>query len=347
MSTREQQLIHWLKQCYSDDIQSLESVSGDASFRKYYRFKTSSISINATDATQDPLCNSANDVSLIAVDSPPTHENNQSFIDTSLLLKKHSICVPVIHHYSPQQGFFVLSDFGDDLLLQQLSSQNADRYYCAAIDSLINLQAVPTKHLPKYSAEKLQQEMLLFTEWFLQRHHQLQWHESIQACLDNTYQLLIDNALAQPQTFVHRDFHSRNLMILQNQQIGIIDYQDAVCGPITYDLVSLLRDCYIDWPQNKIDRWISHFHKQIHLSHSIELDQFKHWFDLMGLQRHLKAVGIFCRLNYRDNKATYLNDIPRTLNYMLQVSACYPSLKEFHDFLKSLPSQVLSQASTQ
>ena len=343
MSTRKQQLIHWLQQCYDDDIQSLESVSGDASFRKYYRFRTNSVHI--TDSATDPLSNSTNDMSLIAVDSLPTHENNQAFIDTSLLLKKHAVPVPIIHHYSPQQGFFVVSDLGDDLLLPKLDSQNADKYYHAAMDTLINLQSVPTQNLPEYSAEKLQQEMQLFTEWFLQRHQKLQPQESIQSCLDETFQLLINNALEQPQTFVHRDFHSRNLMILKNQHIGVIDYQDAVRGPITYDLVSLLRDCYIDWPQDRIDQWISYFHKQMHHSQSVELDQFNRWFDLMGLQRHLKAVGIFCRLKYRDNKAGYLNDIPRTLNYMLQVSASIPALKEFHSFLKSLPSQVSTQES--
>lgn len=345
MGTRKQQLIHWLQQCYSDDIQSLESVSGDASFRKYYRFK-----INATDTTETPQTSfdsGANEVTLIAVDSPPTHENNQAFIDTSLLLKNHAVCVPIIHHYSAQHGFFVLSDFGNDLLLQQLNADNADSYYRIAINTLITLQAVPTEQLPQYSAEKLLQEMQLFTEWFLQRHHQLQWHESIQACLDNTYQLLIDNAVEQPQVFVHRDFHSRNLMVLDHQHIAVIDYQDAVRGPITYDLVSLLRDCYIDWPQNNINQWIKHFHKHMHCPDAIELDQFKRWFDLMGLQRHLKAVGIFCRLNYRDNKAAYLNDIPRTLNYMLQVSDYYPALQEFHTFLKSLPSQASVQEPTQ
>ena len=337
MSTREQQLITWLQQFYSVENEHLESVSGDASFRKYYRFSTT-------------IANSSNghsNVSLIAVDSPPTHENNQAFIDISQRLEQYDVRVPSIHQYSPQLGFFVLSDFGDELLLTHLNATNADQYYRTAMDTLINLQTVTTQGLAAYSPEKLLQEMHLFTEWFLLRHKNLQLTPSQQSCLEHTYQCLVDNALEQPQAFVHRDYHSRNLMLLPDKQIGVIDYQDAVYGPITYDVVSLLRDCYIDWPAEKITAWLVYFHANIPSARTADTEQFRRWFDLMGLQRHLKAVGIFCRLNYRDNKSAYLNDIPRTLNYMLDVSANYSSLTEFHAFLTSLKTSSPSQSTHQ
>ncbi len=322
MNEREQELINWCRQYYSIVDDSFVRVSGDASFRKYYRFSSKHQS-------------SQKAISLIAVDAPPKHENNDAFIHLSKLLAEHAMPVPLIKHLSTQQGFFILTDFGDQLLLDQLTTDNADYLYGLASDTLCQLQTIPTDSLPLYDSTLLQQEMALFSTWYLQRHKHINIDQELQHLLEQTFTLLEQNALQQPQVFVHRDYHSRNLMLLDKDRLGVIDFQDAVLGPVSYDLVSLLRDCYIDWPAQKIQQWIRHFINQ--QGSYYDYAEFKRWFDLMGVQRHLKAVGIFCRLNYRDGKANYLNDIPRTLNYLLTVSSEYQELQEFNNFLKTAP----------
>ncbi len=321
MNKREKELINWCRQHYSILDNSFVSVSGDASFRKYYRFSAAQQSGQKAH-------------SLIAVDAPPSHENNAAFIHVSKLLAEHSMPVPLIEHLSTAQGFFTLTDFGDQLLLAQLSSDNADRLYGMAINTLCQLQTVPTESLPRYDCALLQQEMALFSTWFLGRHKQISIDHELGQTLAQTFTLLEQNALQQPQTFVHRDYHARNLMLLSENRLGVIDFQDAVLGPVSYDLVSLLRDCYIDWPAAKIQQWIRYFIDQQHRPY--DYMEFKRWFDLMGLQRHLKAVGIFCRLHYRDGKANYLNDIPRTLKYLSTVSSEYQELRAFNHFIKTV-----------
>jgi len=182
--------------------------------------------------------------------------------------------------------------------------------------------------------------MSLFTDWYLNKHLQITLSTADLETLHSAEQYLIDNALEQKQVFVHRDYHSRNLMYLNDdtRNIGIIDFQDAVSGPITYDLVSLLRDCYISWPESDVSHWVTLHHQQLCQSGLIDCDlsTFIRWFDLMGIQRHMKAVGIFARLNYRDNKPSYLDDIPRTLNYLISVSQRYPELKTFSNLISML-----------
>lgn len=314
---RQQQLLHWLVDIYSGQNITLAPVSGDASFRRYFRFYI-------------------NDAALIAVDAPPTQENSQPFVDVTRQLLQNRITVPEIYHASLQQGFFVLQDFGDQLLLNALNTESADELYAIAFDSLAKIQTIDAHGLPPYDSELLQREMGLFTDWYLVKHKNISIDATTQATLSSTYALLENNALEQPQVFVHRDYHSRNLMLLDDNTLGIIDFQDAVHGPITYDLVSLLRDCYIAWPQEKIDQWITEYYLRIPEPRKFNEQKFRRWFDLMGIQRHLKASGIFCRLNYRDGKAAYLNDIPRTLNYVMQVSARYAELKPFHSFLQTV-----------
>lgn len=312
--TRDQQLIQWLSSLYPTTNIKLVSVSGDASFRKYHRF-------NDTDQ------------SLIVMDSAPSLENNQLFIDVSMLLKQHSINVPVILHQNNEQGFYVLSDFGSRLLLDELNADTADHLYSLALQEIVKIQTVDAHSLPSYDSALLQREMQLFSDWYLQKHKNMELTTEIQALLTDSFQFLEKSALDQPQVFVHRDFHARNLMIINDKTLGIIDYQDAVLGPITYDLVSLLRDCYIDWPQDNIERWQQIFLKSLPTSQKIELPQLQTWFDLMGAQRHLKAIGIFCRLNYRDNKPIYMGDIPRTMNYLVQVCSQYKELQKLHQLL--------------
>ncbi len=313
---RQQQLLDWLKDEYSTTEIVLTPVSGDASFRRYFRFIL-------------------DQGSLIAVDAPPVLENSLPFVETTRLLEQQGIRVPQIKKLSLSDGFFVLTDFGNHLLLDELNELNADALYSTAIETLLDIQQTPTDSVPPYNSALLQQEMALFTDWYLQKHKQIALNEETLNSLKQTYTLLEQSALEQPTVFVHRDYHSRNLMVLDDQSLGVIDYQDAVAGPITYDLVSLLRDCYIAWPQQRLEKWIEQFLLQRSLTNVSE-QQFHRWFDLMGVQRHLKATGIFCRLKYRDNKHAYVGDIPRTLGYVTQVSAKYEELEPLRKLLETI-----------
>ena len=317
---RAQLLQDWIHSLFDVLDNSFVPVSGDASFRRYFRF----IAKNEMGLDQLPL---------IAVDAPPEQEDSQRFIDIALLLSDHQLPAPKIFVAS-DDGFYVQQDFGDQLLLSSLNESSVDHLYAIAMNHIVAMQRLPTIDLPPYNSQLLQREMSLFTDWYLIKHSNTTLSDNDQSMLMSTYKILEANALQQPQAFVHRDYHSRNLMILEDDNLGIIDFQDAVLGPITYDLVSLLRDCYIDWPQQKINLWISQFlaKQTTQYDHA----QFVRWFDLMGIQRHLKAIGIFSRLNYRDGKPSYMNDIPRTMNYVLSVTDKYDDLKPFHTFINQL-----------
>jgi aminoglycoside/choline kinase family phosphotransferase len=317
---RSQLLQAWIHSLFDVVENSFTSVSGDASFRRYFRF----IAKNEMGIDQ---------LSLIAVDAPPQQEDSQRFIDMALLLTDNKLPAPKIYVAS-SDGFYVQQDFGDQLLHGCLNQNSADPLYDIAMNHIATMQQLPAVNLPVYDSKLLRREMGLFTDWYLAKHLNVTLTANDQDMLRSTYQLLETNALEQPQAFVHRDYHSRNLMVLNDNTLGIIDFQDAVLGPITYDLVSLLRDCYIDWPQQKIDLWLNQFMGKL----AIQYDnaQFVRWFDLMGMQRHLKAIGIFSRLNYRDSKPSYMNDIPRTMNYVLTISDKYEELKPFHTFASKL-----------
>lgn len=319
---RAQLLQLWLNKHYDIVEDSFSAVSGDASFRRYFRFTANNVF-------------GIQQVSLIAVDAPPEKENSQPFIDIAKLLFDNRLPVPEIYQYSLQDGFYVQQDFGDQLLHGSLNNNSADYLYDLAMNSIVNMQSVNADNLPLYDSALLQREMHLFSDWYLTKHLSMSLDTSTIDMLEQAYFILENNALEQPQVFVHRDYHSRNLMVINYNTLGIIDFQDAVKGPLTYDIVSLLRDCYIDWPQEKINQWLSEFNSK--LETEFEINQLIRWFDLMGIQRHLKATGIFCRLNYRDGKSGYLNDIPRTMNYVKTVSSKYDELTSFNSFLKQLP----------
>lgn len=314
--TRAKSIIQWLTQTIKQDIISFELASCDASFRRYFRVTYPN-------------------GHYIVMDAPPDKENIGPFINIATLFKKNDINVPTIHHKNLAEGFLLLEDFGSKCFFDQLTAHNASDLYASAFKSLYTLQSkVPVKDclLPKYDKKLLTVELEIFYHWFL--NHSLSI--SISDLLKDAFNdILISSALAQPQLCVHRDYHSRNLMYLEKRSPGIIDFQDAVIGPITYDLVSLLRDCYINWPEEKVTEWMTGYF-QI-LTHSglitIDLKTFTRWFDLMGLQRHLKAIGIFSRLHLRDNKSSYLADIPRTMTYVSSVCKKYPELSEFNQFL--------------
>lgn len=316
---RFQQLQQWLQGFITDKNYSLAPASSDASFRRYFRLQQM-------------------DSNFIVMDSPPEHEDNQSFIKVATVLEQFGLNVPHIYQQDLQQGFLILSDLGNTPYLSQLSVETADELYKKAIDSLISLQQIPCENqsLPQYEAALLQREMQLFDDWFLQRHLGLNSPE----WLAETFDFLTLNALEQPQVIVHRDFHSRNLMYLQGQKPGIIDFQDAVVGAISYDLVSLLRDVYIQWSPAEQQQWVRYYIEQAQQHGLLTFDQaqnFPRWFDLMGLQRHLKILGIFCRLNYRDNKPNYMNDLALTLNYVYQVCERYPELQNLYQYLIEQP----------
>lgn len=312
------QLDEWIKETLGVSKYSLKPVSGDASFRRYFRFKS--------DKEQ-----------YIAVDAPPEKESNESFVNITHLLESEGLPVPHIFFSSLDFGFFLLDDFGDTLLLEALDKDSANTLYKKALDALIIIQQTPATSLPSYDNSLLMTEMELFREWYLQKHLSIVLTSSEQQLLDQTFKVLAENALNQPQVFVHRDYHSRNLMKIDDNYPGIIDYQDAVRGPITYDLVSLLRDCYIKWPQQQIKSWALTYRDQIvdkKIIESIDDQTFLKWFDLMGIQRHLKAIGIFSRLNKRDNKPNYLHDIPRTLEYVTTVAPKYSETQLLANFIQ-------------
>ena len=322
MDDRQQSLQNWVLETLSNmnsEIPqgSLEVVSGDASFRRYFRQRTQT-------------------GSYIAVDAPPDKEDSQPFVDIAQSWFKDGVNVPEIVKADLEQGFMLLSDMGDQLIWPLLENGQADSIYPQAFDALIGIQQT-SKTLPPYDAELLDREMALFTDWYLGHHLSYELTHSEEQLLKETFELLRETALGQIQVPVHRDYHCRNIMMLEDGTLGIIDFQDAVEGPITYDLASLLRDAYIAWPQEQVEEWARlYFEKarEAGLIGAISDEQLMLWFDWMGLQRHIKVVGIFARLNYRDGKAGYMNDIPRTFQYILDVASKYDALQGFHQWLE-------------
>ena len=317
MDQRLSTIKSWLSDVLNSEDFTITPASSDASFRRYFRVSQA-------------------ELTWIVMDAPPSQEDIAPFIKVSQFLNSQSLHVPNIIAQNSKMGLLLLSDLGTQPYLDMLNNHSADNLYRDAIDSLIKIQCSdPTGiDLPRYDSKLLQTELNLFPEWFLERHFEL----SPPAFLQPLFDTLIDNALSQPQSVVHRDYHSRNLMVDAKHNPGIIDFQDAVIGPITYDLVSLLRDCYISWPEDKLEAWIHYYFsatQQHELLPNCDITTFTRWFDLMGLQRHLKVLGIFCRLNYRDNKPNYIDDLPQTLRYVLQVCRRYDNLQPLADFLSS------------
>ncbi|MFT7414517.1 MAG: aminoglycoside/choline kinase family phosphotransferase [Methylophagaceae bacterium] len=316
---RLDEIHNWLKTIFPSTDYTLQAASNDASFRRYFR-----VTVEAK--------------SWILMDAPSDQEDTRPFITIGTFLYEQGINVPKIYQRDTDAGFLLLSDFGYQPYLDQLNDRSADSLYKAAIDSLIKIQLCPTQDigLPVYDHALLRQEMNLFPDWFLDKHLDI----AIPEFLPTTFNYLISSALAQQQVIVHRDFHSRNLMHTIDNSPGIIDFQDAVIGPISYDLVSLLRDCYISWPEDKINHWIQYYvstAQQQGLLSDVSIAQFTQWFDWMGMQRHIKVLGIFCRLNYRDDKMNYMEDLTLTLAYVRKISAKYSEFSELTNFLQQQP----------
>jgi aminoglycoside/choline kinase family phosphotransferase len=304
---RLESLKQWIKRQPGLNNIEIAPASADASFRRYFR-------ITYPGGT------------LIAMDAPPEQENVSPFIDITHRLEKANLHAPHIHASDLEQGFLLLDDLGSQDFLRGLSRDSVDKLYGDALAALVKIQSADTKDLTLYNNKLLAVELSLFQDWYLGVHLGIELSQGQREQLGRVFSALIDNALEQPQVFVHRDYHSRNLMVTAENNPGIIDYQDAVFGPITYDLVSLLRDCYISWPTEQVKAWALHYRDQAvanELMAPTQDQQFLRWFDLMGIQRHLKAIGIFARLNHRDGKPGYLGDIPRTLNYVLKIAPGY------------------------
>ncbi len=271
------------------------------------------------------------------MDAPPAQEDCGRFVDLARRLRAIGLHTPEIHAQDRANGFLALSDLGDRLYLAELDTASADRLYADALAALAVIQARgPQDGLPCYDAPFLRCELEIFREWFLGHHLGLTLTLAESAGWDRACDALVASALEQPQVCVHRDYHSRNLMIIEPAGPGILDFQDAVVGPVTYDLVSLLKDCYIQWPAARVTDWALGYRQLAMASGvlpAVDPVRFMRWFDLMGTQRHLKACGIFARLNHRDGKPNYLNDIPRTLGYVREVAARYPELGDLQRLL--------------
>jgi aminoglycoside/choline kinase family phosphotransferase len=319
VAQRLEQLNQWLSIELGLPQYSIAPASSDASFRRYFRIQFDG-------------------ESRIVMDAPPEKEDSRPFVTIARQLRGIGLNVPEVLAEDLEQGFLLLSDLGSRQYLDELNEQSVERLYGDAMGALATLQACGPHagSLPPYNRELLMREMELFREWLMGRHLGLALEQSEQKLLDETFSLLAQSALEQPAVSVHRDYHSRNLMVCEHNP-GILDFQDAVYGPVTYDLVSLLRDCYIAWPRERVEKWALGYH-DIAVDHGIlrerQEERFLRWFDLMGVQRHLKASGIFARLNHRDGKPGYMKDIPRTLGYVVEVSSRYPELAPFLHLLE-------------
>lgn len=331
VQNRQNQLEQWLKEHFRRETLTLTSVSGDASFRRYYRFEHKH-------------------ESFIAVDAPPEQENSRLFVLVGEAYASHRVVVPQVIFADFHLGFMCLEDLGDTLLIDKLDESDisrAERYYQQALDLLPDIAQVveiSDETLPNYDRAFLKRELDLFNEWFLLKHLNISLDEHEQRALKQVFDHLITSALVQPRVGVHRDFHARNLMITGEDKLAVIDFQDAVIGPITYDAVSLLRDCYIKWPSDMVYHLLSYFKRQMsqycaELNH-IDEAEFITWFDWMGLQRHIKVCGIFTRLYHRDGKSGYLGDLPRVVEYIYEVAGRYSELEDLVQLLedKILPA---------
>ncbi|MET0100548.1 MAG: phosphotransferase [Sedimenticola sp.] len=331
MPERLRALEAWLSTSVGLTGFTVEPASADASFRRYFRVTVSG------------------DGSYVAMDAPPEKEDCRPFVTLARGLGALGVHVPHIHAEDLEQGFLLLEDFGSTHYLDVLDADSAERLYADALDSLAIIQASgPRDALPLYDEAMLRREMELFPDWLLNRQLGMTLEPAEQQVLEDAFTVLVANALEQPQVFVHRDYHSRNLLVTSGRNPGVLDFQDAVVGPVTYDLASLLRDCYISWPEAQVERWAMGYFAMAVASgilHQEHEQDFIRWFDLMGMQRHLKASGIFARLNRRDGKPGYLKDIPRTLGYVVEVAGRYAELGPLGELLESRVMEPVSRFS--
>ena len=328
---RETQFQAWLATvapAHGLDPSTLRSASADASFRRYFRL----------DGSQGPL---------IVMDAPPSHEDCRPFVKVSRLLVEAGLHAPKVLAWDEPQGFMLLTDLGQETYLSHLDPAQPwgaanKRLYVDALDALVTLQGIAAQgQVPEYDRALLLRELSLFPDWYVPKHRGLSLSEAQRAVLDQAFELIVANNLAQPQVLVHRDYHSRNLM-LSTPNPGVLDFQDAVWGPITYDLASLLRDAYIDWDEEvQIDFAARYWERARKAGLPVHADFGDFWrdFEWMGLQRQLKVLGIFARLCHRDGKDGYLKDMPRVWRYAHRVCMRYNGLGPLAQLLEEIEGE--------
>jgi len=322
------ELMHgWLNQQFPDGGWTVAPASADASFRRYFRV-------------------AANEGTHIVMDAPPAQEDCRPFIHVAQLFEAAGAHVPRILAQDLQQGFLLLYDLGHTTYLQVLDEGNADALYRDAIDALIKIQlASRPDTLPPYDEALLQREMNLLPEWYVDKHMQAQLSDSQREVLQRTFALITLNNLSQPKVFVHRDYHSRNLMT-SSPNPGVLDFQDAVYGPITYDLASLFKDAYITWDEERVLDWCIRYWeraKKAGLPVNADFYEFYRDFEWMGVQRHIKVLGIFARLYHRDGKDGYLKDMPLVMTYLRKACERYIALTPLLRLLDELENRQVAK----
>ena len=326
MDDRQQQLENWLATALQQAAFTLTTASADASFRRYFRVHLASPYLGHH--------------TLIVMDAPPPQEDCTPFVNIAKLFLEAGLNVPQVLAQNLAQGFLLLSDLGDDTYLSQLNAQSAPKLYQNATNALIKMQlASKPQVLPAYDEALLTREMQLFPDWYVAKHLNTVLNTEQQAVLNNTFNVLNQNILAQAQVYVHRDFHSRNLMLTQDNNPGVLDFQDAVYGAITYDLVSLLKDAYISWEEEEIIDWAVRYWqpaKKAGLPVPDDFSEFYRDFEWMGAQRHIKVLGIFARLSHRDGKDGYLKDMPLVMAHLRKVCERYVELRPMLRLLNQL-----------
>jgi aminoglycoside/choline kinase family phosphotransferase len=323
---RQKQLAEWLHSLYPDEQFTLAPASADASFRRYFR------------------ATFAGGRTLVAMDAPPQHEDCRPFLHVAKLFEDAGTHVPHVYAQDLVQGFLLLSDLGNTTYLQALTAANARDLYGAATDALLKIQlASRDNELPPYDEALLLREMRLFPEWYIAKHLDVTLSDAQNAKLETVLARIIANNLAQPRVYVHRDYHSRNLMLVEENNPGIIDFQDAVYGPITYDLASLFKDAYIRWEEAEIIDWLVRYWEKARkagLPVNNDFSEFYRDYEWMGVQRHLKVLGIFARLYHRDGKDGYLKDLPLVMAYLRAACVRYIDLKPLLNLLDTLEPHI-------
>lgn len=313
-------LSRWVTQDLGRAVSRIEVASADASFRRYFRAFL------------------RDGGSLVVMDAPPDKEDLGPYLKVAALLSGAGVHVPAVHAVDRERGFVLLEDLGSTPFLPELRRPGrAPTLYAAALDALERIQIdarEASRELGPYDAAALRRELDLMPEWFCGRHLQITLEPAERELIEKTFAWLIGEALAQPVVFVHRDYHSRNLMCLPQDEAGVIDFQDALAGPVGYDLVSLFKDCYISWSRAEVEHFVRVYRSRLIARGATTLAgtterEFLRWFDLIGVQRHIKILGIFARLWWRDGKSGYLDDLPLTLDYVRDTTARYPELREF------------------
>ena len=310
--SRRGQLEAWLRLILDDRDFTLTDLAADAGARRYFRIKPSG------------------EDSLVVMDAPVAHNDNQQFAFVANLLASHGLHVPKVSHANLKDGFLLLSDLGDETYLKALDNENADKLFDDATTALIKLQSITELDLlSPYNAELMSEELALFDNWYIQQHLNITLEENAQSSLNNVLKLIIERCMSQPTVLTHRDYMPRNLMVCEENP-GILDFQDARIGPISYDVISLFKDAFISWEEEQVLDWtIRYWEKARKASLPVPEDFGSFYEDVewMGLQRHLKVLGIFYRLKHRDGKNHYILDAPRFLTYARNVAMRYNALK--------------------